>query len=103
MMDNPEYFDPAAVNALVASINLLSEGTCVELSTGEKALVITPNEQNIFRPMVLCFSTNTIIDLAMTALYNDIEIVDIMKTFDNRYVMNEEDIARSRGGESVQS
>ena len=103
MMDNPEYFDPAAVNALVASINLLSEGTCVELSTGERALVITPNEQNIFRPMVLCFSTNTIIDLAMTALYNDIEIVDIMKTFDNRYVMNEEDIAKARGGESVQS
>lgn len=96
MMDNPEYFDPAAVNALVASINLLSEGTCVELSTGEKALVITPNEQNIFRPMVLCFSTNTIIDLAMTALYNDIEIIDIMKTFDNRYVMKEEDIANAK-------
>lgn len=96
MMDNPEYFDPAAVNALVASINLLSEGTCVELSTGEKALVITPNEQNIFRPMVLCFSTNTIIDLAMTALYNDIEIIDIMKTFDNRYVMKEEDIAQAK-------
>ena len=99
MMDNPEYFDPAAVNALVASINLLSEGTCVELSTGEKALVITPNEQNIFRPMVLCFSTNTIIDLAMTALYNDIEIVDIMKTFDNRYVMKEEDIAKAKESE----
>ena len=101
MMDNPEYFDPAAVNALVASINLLSEGTCVELSTGERALVITPNEQNIFRPMVLCFSTNTIIDLAMTALYNDIEIVDIMKTFDNRYVMKEEDIAKAKESEST--
>ena len=90
MMDNPEYFDPVAVNALVQSINLLSEGTCVELSTGEKALVITPNEQNIFRPMVLCFSTNTIIDLAMTSLYSDVEIVDIMRTFDDRYVMKEE-------------
>ncbi|MCR5687240.1 MAG: HD domain-containing protein [Lachnospiraceae bacterium] len=92
MMDNPEYFEPAAVNALVGSINLLNQGTCVELSNGEKALVISPNDDNIFRPMVLCFSTNTIIDLAMTALYNDIEILDIMKTFDNRYVMSEEEI-----------
>ena len=89
MMDNPEYFDPAAVKALLDSINLLGEGVCVELSTGEKALVIAPNEENIFRPMVLCFSTNTIIDLAMTALYSDIEIVDIMKTFDNRYIMKD--------------
>ncbi len=96
MMENPEYFDPDAVKALVSSINLLSEGTCVELSTGEKALVISPNKDNIFRPMVLCFSTNTIIDLAMTALYNDIEIVDIMKTFDNRYVMDEEAVRKAK-------
>ncbi|MCR5302050.1 MAG: HD domain-containing protein [Lachnospiraceae bacterium] len=89
MMDNPEYFDPAAVRALLDSINLLSEGTCVELSTGEKALVISPNERDVFRPMVLCFSSNTIIDLAMTALYNDIEIVDIMRTYDNRYKLDE--------------
>ncbi len=95
MMDNPEYFDPDAVNALVASINLLGEGVCVELSNGEKALVISPNEQNIFRPMVLCFSTNTILDLAMTALYADIEIVDIMKTYDNRYVMKDVDATTS--------
>ncbi len=85
MMKNPEYFDKDAVNALLKSINLLNQGVSVELSTGEKALVIAANEDDIFRPMVLCFSTNTIIDLAMTALYNDIEIVDIMKTYDNRY------------------
>ena len=92
MLNNPEYFEPAAVNALLESINLLSEGVCVELSTGEKALVISANPKDIFRPMVLCFSTNTIIDLSMTALYADIEIADIMKTYDNRYVMNEDEI-----------
>ncbi len=84
MMDNPDYFDPDAVNALLQSINLLNKGVSVELSTGEKALVIAPNEDKIFRPMVLCFSTNTIIDLSL-ALYQDIEIVDIMRTYDNRY------------------
>lgn len=88
MMNNPEYFDPAAVKALIESVNLLTEGVCVELSTGEKALVLSENSENIFRPMVLCFSTNTIIDLAMTALYSDIEVVDVMRTYDNRYVMS---------------
>lgn len=85
MMNNPEYFEPAAVNALINSINLLAEGVCVELSNGEKALVTVANEENIFRPVVLCFSTNSIIDLSVTALYNDIEIVDVMRTYDNRY------------------
>lgn len=91
LSDNPDYFDKKAVDALVASINLLTEGVCVELSTGEEALVITPNDDNIFRPMVLCFSTNTIIDLAITSLYADIEIVDVVKSLDNRYVMKKEE------------
>lgn len=87
---NPAYFDETAVNALVQSINFLAEGCCVELSNGEKALVISPNPDDILRPMVLCFSTNTIVDLAQTYLYSDLEIVDIMKTLDNRYVMGDE-------------
>ncbi|MBQ6575352.1 MAG: HD domain-containing protein [Lachnospiraceae bacterium] len=91
MKENPEYFDPDAVEGLIGSINLLKEGVCVELSTGEKALVIAENRRDIFRPMVLCFSTNTIIDLAMTGIYADIEIVDVMKTYDNRYKMQKDD------------
>ena len=38
--------------------------------------------------MVLSFRDNSIIDLSNRRAYNDIEIVDIMKTMDNRYVMN---------------
>ena len=95
MKQRPEIFDAEAVQALIESINLLSEGVCVELSNGETALVISSNDENILRPMLLCFSTNTIIDLAQTALYADIEIVDIMKTLDNRYVMKENDDTNS--------
>ena len=87
-MDHPEIFDPDVVMALTNSINFLAEGVCVELSNGEKALVLSANERNILRPMVLCFSTNKILDLAQTAFYGDIEIVDIMKTLDNRHVMD---------------
>lgn len=90
MQSLPQIFDPEAVKALIDSINLLTEGVCVELSNGEKALVISQNEDNILLPMLLCFSTNTIIDLAQTAIYGGIEIVDVMKTLDNRYVMKDD-------------
>ena len=39
--------------------------------------------------MVLSFSDNTIIDLSSRA-YADVEIVDVMKTMDNRHVMDTE-------------
>lgn len=87
-MDNPQLFDPDVVEGLVKSINFLAEGVCVELSNGEKGLVLSSNDRNVLRPMVLCFSTNKILDLAQTAFYGDIEIVDIMKTLDNRHVMD---------------
>ena len=42
----------------------------------------------MLRPMVLMFKDNTIIDLADMDLYEDLEIKDIMKTLDNRHVMD---------------
>lgn len=89
LQKHPEIFDPKVVKALVDSINLLSEGCSVELSNGEKALVIASNPNNVLRPTVLCFSTNTIIDLSQTAFYSDIEVVDVMKSLDTRYDMRD--------------
>ena len=87
-MDHPEFYDEKVVNALIASVNFLSEGCCVELSNGEKGLVIQSNPRNVLRPMVLVFSSNKIVDLAQTLYYGDLEVVDIMKTLDNRHVMD---------------
>lgn len=87
-MEHPEIYDVDVVEALTNSINFLAEGCCVELSNGEKGLVLASNPKDILRPMVLCFSTNKIVDLAQTAFYGDLEIVDIMKTLDNRHVMD---------------
>lgn len=76
------------VEALIKSINILVPGVSVELNTGEKALVLAANEADVLRPMVLMFKDNTIIDLADMDLYEDLEIKDIMKTLDNRHVMD---------------
>lgn len=85
LMAHPEFFDTEAVNALLGSIHILPAGTGVILNTGEKALVITENERDILRPMVLSFADNSMIDLANTSLYGDIEVADVLKTLDNRY------------------
>ena len=88
LMDNPEIFDERVVDALINSIQFLGAGTSVELNTGEKALVIQGNDENVLKPVVLCFKNNQIMDLSNEFIYGDIEIVDIMKTLDNRYIMD---------------
>ena len=87
LLGNPEVFEPAIVDALIQSINILIPGVSVELSTREKAIVIRNNEENVLRPMVLGFKDNNIIDLG-DRNYKEIEVTDIMKTMDNRYVID---------------
>lgn len=85
--NHPEIYDEAVVDALIRCINILFPGVSVELNTGEKALILSENTQDILKPMVLTFGDNTILDLSDKA-NKDIRIVDIMKTLDNRYIMN---------------
>lgn len=84
--EHPEVYDPQGVEALIQSVNILFAGVSVELNTGEKALVMVENKKDILKPTVLCFKDNMILDLAL-AENQDIQIVDIVKTMDNRYIM----------------
>ncbi|MBQ3787149.1 MAG: HD domain-containing protein [Lachnospiraceae bacterium] len=88
LMANPGIFDPKVVAALVKSINFLTNGCTIELSNGEKGLVIAANDDDVLKPMVLQFSDNSIIDLARNG--KGIEITDVMKTMDNRCVIDKE-------------
>lgn len=94
MQERPEIFDPDVVEALADCIQILMPGISVELSNGDKALVIQENPHDILHPMVLSFSDNSIIDLGNRFIYGDIEIVDIMKTMDNRHIMDTESLRR---------
>ncbi len=86
LLGHPEMYDPQVVEALTKSINFLSNGCCVELSNGEKGLVVQANDSDVLKPMILCFSDNSIVNLATTD--TDLEVKDVMKTLDNRYVMD---------------
>lgn len=94
IFDNDRYYAPEVVSALVSSVNILFPGVSVELNTGEKALVLTENMNDILRPTVLSFKDNSIIDLSLRG-NRDLEVVDIMKTLDNRCVMDTEALKRA--------
>lgn len=88
LLGNPRFFDEKVVDALSRSINILNPGVSVELNTGDKALVLTENRKNILKPLLLTFVDNRIIDLSNPVYDGRVEITDIMKTMDNRHVMD---------------
>ena len=45
------------------------------------------NEESVLRPTVVSFRDNSILDLSLPG-NEDIQIVDVMKTMDNRYIFN---------------
>lgn len=90
LMKRPRIYNPSVVSALADSIHILPTGACVDLSDGEKALVLVENPEDFSRPMVLKFSNNMIYDLSDPAIGNSLRVKDIMKTMDNRIAVDEE-------------
>lgn len=93
-LNHPHIYDPQVVDALLSSIHILFPGVSIELNTGEKGLIVSENKQNILRPVILSFKDNSILDLALIE-NNDIQIVDIMKTMDNRYIMDQDTLQKT--------
>ncbi len=84
LLAKEEQYDKRVVNALIEAINILYPGVCVELTNGEKGLVIRGNEENIFEPVVLGFRDNSLYDLSDSSIRKELQIADVMKTMDNR-------------------
>lgn len=84
LLADEESYDKKVVNSLVKAINILYPGVCVELTNGEKGLVIIENNEDIFEPVVLNFRDNNLYDLSRPSVKEEMEIADVMKTMDNR-------------------
>ncbi len=95
LMSHDEFFDSEMTSALIDSINLLAPGTSVELTNGDKGLVITENPSNILEPVILSFSDNRIIDLGQKLIFGDLGIKDVMKTMDNRNIIDKEALKKA--------
>lgn len=90
LMDEDNGHSKKVVRALIDSINILIPGICVELTDGKKGLVLNENKMNILRPIVLTFADNKILDLNYNKVFDKVQIKDIMKSMDNRFVMDRE-------------
>ncbi len=88
LISDSDKFDEKAVGALLKGINVLNPGVCIELTNGEKGLVIKENSENIMKPIVLSFKNNKIYDLSHQEEGKKIEISDVMKTMDERIRMD---------------
>lgn len=83
-------YNPVVTAALAECIHILPTGACVDLSDGEKALVLVENAADFNRPMILKFSNNMIYDLSDPVIGDSLHVIDIMKTMDNRIAIDEE-------------
>lgn len=92
LKEYPDYYDAKVVAALTSSICLIPVGSCVELSNGQTGLVLEDNDNDFMSPVVLQFSNNRVINLEDPAMANKYQIVDTMKTMDNRIKIDKESL-----------
>ncbi len=85
---NSRFYNSRVLTALAQCIHILPTGSCVDLSDGEKALVLMENPDDFARPMVLKFSNNLIYDLSDPVIGKKLRVTDTMKTMDNRIAID---------------
>lgn len=90
LQSNPDIYEPNMVGHLLNSIDILYPGVCVELTNRDKGLVLTENDKDILRPMILSFSRNEILNLNSDKVFAEVQIANIMKTMDNRIKVDPE-------------
>ena len=90
LMQNCHMYSLKIIAALAQCIHILPTGACVDLSDGEKALVLQENPDDFRHPMVLKFNNNMIYDLSDPIIGDSLHVTDIMKTMDNRIAIDEE-------------
>lgn len=99
LLDESNGYLLETVDALIKSINILEPGVCVELTTGDKGLVINAGE-DVLEPYILSFRDNQIYNLGDPEVSAKLQIRDIMKTMDNRHVV-EPELLKQYSGEVV--
>lgn len=97
LLDPKNGFDQDVVSALEESINILQPGVCVELTNGDRGLVVAGNDGDILAPMILSFKDNIIYNMADRYIAQEIQIKDTMRTMDNRHVVDTDLLSKYSG------
>lgn len=94
-------YNESIVSILAQCIHIIPAGASVDLSTKDKAIVLIENQKDYMKPVILRLSDNQIYDLSDDAVSNNIQIVDLMKTMDNRIEINEDTIKQFHADERI--
>lgn len=84
LKEHPTEFNEAVVSLLAQCIHIIPTGASVDLSTNDKAVVLIENPKDYMRPVILRLFDNNVYDLSDPLVYKRFQIVDLMKTMDNR-------------------
>ncbi len=98
----PERYPTRIVSALSKTIHILPKGCSIDLSDGDKGIVLMENPENFLAPLILNIRTNMIYDLNDPEVARDLQITDIMKTMDNRIVIDEESLQHFTADDALQ-
>lgn len=100
LIDHPESYSENVVSALANCVHIMPVGCCVDLTNGDKGLVLEENLKDFNHPVVLSFSKNEIFDLSDPKVRSRIQIADVMHTMDNRVKMDDETLKQFSSDEN---
>ena len=102
LSSHPEKYPKSLVSTLAECIHIVPHAANVDLSTGDKGIVLVENTKDYMRPVILRLSNNAIYDLSKDEDYQTVHIVDIMKTMDNRVSMDKDTLKQFVPDEKLQ-
>ena len=89
---HPDAFDPKLVSTLAECIHIAPHAASVDLANGNKGIILVENPVDYLHPVILNINDNKLYDLSDPSVSADFQIVDIMKTMDNRVHISPETI-----------
>ncbi len=96
-----EEFNKTIVDILAQCIHIIPTGASVDLNNGEKAVVLVENLENYMQPVILRLYDNNVYDLSDPLVSRNIQVLDLMKTMDNRIEIDENTIKQFHADERI--
>lgn len=94
-------YNESIVSILAQCIHIIPAGASVDLSTKDKGIVLVENPRDYMKPVILRLSDNQIYDLSDPAISNKIQVIDLMKTMDNRIEIDENTVKQFHADERI--
>lgn len=101
LRDRTNEYNESIVSILAQCIHIIPAGASIDLSTKDKAIVLIENPKDYMKPVILRLSDNQIYDLSDVEVSKNIQIVDLMKTMDNRIEIDEDTIKLFHADERI--